>query len=119
MNKLTLFMLLLFIVKGSSAFTGESASYTMTHSNLNYGNSYNESDNYTIDYSLVEQPVDSGVSGNYTYSLGFYFGEAEKYLLKLFKDTQGAYPVLLLVMILYIAIRENGKKKIQKANMAQ
>jgi len=44
----------------------------LTHSNLNYLSSYNESENYSIDYSLVEQPVVSASSGLYLLALGFY-----------------------------------------------
>ena len=123
MNKIFSFFVFLIMLKGSYAFNGSSSNYIMTHSNLNYGSHYNDPGNYTIDYSLVEQPVGSGVSGNYTYALGFYFGEAQDYFQRLMKDVNGVYPLMLLVMMLYVGSRiskKNGnEKEIQEASMAQ
>lgn len=189
MKRLLFLTLFLLLIRGSEAFNGSSSSYTMTHSNLNYGTHYSDGcvddvaitcdgvcnvgelcsvgwetcndcqdystpdceqicfqkigftyaciggggidqvplgqtcSAYTIDYSLVEQPVGSGVSGNYTYSLGFYFGEAQDYFQRLMKDVNGVYPLMLLVMMLYVGSRiskKNGnEKEIQEASMAQ
>ena len=88
------------------------AQYNITHSNINYGTSYNQSSNYIIDWSLVEQPVRSALSATYATSLGFY----HKYEDLEFVDLlgRGVYPVLMLAMMIFVATNQQRKENEEK-----
>lgn len=188
MNKLMLFTLFLFLIRDNYAFTGESANYIMTHSNLNYGTGYsdgcseaeivagdgichegercNQGDtanstnqdcsgyftvdaggdcpngqlcqnffgtmtciagsgsgltptptyscaSYSIDYSLVPQPVGLESNGGYTLQRGFYFGNANDGRLSGLLR-KGGYPFLMLAMMIFIATDQQRKKEDEK-----
>lgn len=100
------------LVESTYAFVGESASYKLTHSNINYGTGYSESPSYKLDFSLVEQPLGQSESANYQSSLGFYHGfasiTAEDFGGKIIREN---YPFLMLMMMIFIASDQKRKRE--------
>jgi len=99
MKKIITILIFFILFNQTYAFTGQSANYKLTHSNINYISARDTSTNYKIDYSLTEQPVKKASSANYKLSLGFY----HKFVSKIEEiiDNLGLWGIAILIQGLY------------------
>ena len=96
------------------AFSGSSDNYTLTHGNINYVTGHNNSTNYVVDYSVVEQPISNTMSANYITNLGFYFQGMVTYL---FRETAWWFLAIVvsvtsMIFLLYAPLKNNEFMKI-------
>ena len=115
MVKICIWLLILLLIPIEvDAFNGSSNSYTLTHGNINFITTHDNSSTYTADYSIVQQPTLNSNSSSYTAYLGFYYGGILDFL-KEFDDWWFLAIVLALlssIIILYLALRGNEFMKI-------
>lgn len=78
MKKLITLVVFLVMINLATAFTGGSANYNITISNVNYGTGDASSENFNMTFSLVEQPVAQVASSNFIIGLGFYHSIVEE-----------------------------------------
>jgi len=83
-----------------SAFTGSSANYNATISNIDFATSDGSSANYNASFSLVQQPVETFASTNYMGNVGFYYS----IFLKIVEKIRESYWMLAVLISLIGAI---------------
>jgi len=98
--KIWLVLLVIILMPLTSAFTGSSANYNITISNINFATDDGSSANYNASFSLVQQAVETFTSSSYQGNVGFYFATGR--FLECFYAPDVYMIALLLSIILFI-----------------
>jgi len=101
--KLLLVVVLVMLMPFVSAFTGSSANYNVTISNINFATGDGSSANYNASFSLVQQPVETFASSSYQGNVGFYYA-TQKFLECFYSPDVYMIALLLSVILFVIAV---------------
>lgn len=101
---LVLVMLMPFV----SAFSGSSANYNATISNINFATGDGSSTNYNASFSLVQQPVEAFASSSYEGNVGFYFA-TERFLECFYAPDIYMIALLISVIIFIVSVIVDNK----------